>query len=818
MANSTHISSSSSTSTEVTCALCGVHVDDHPILEEGRAFCCPGCHAVFNILRARNELSHYQRSPVFQQALKAGLISNVALLQELRRRSLELEGDLDRQKIHLEITDMWCPSCAEVIQWIVLDINGIIRCAVDYSTDIAVIEFSPKKTSKEAILKTINGLGYHAVPLEDSVERKVSSSLYVRFVVAVFCALNIMMFSYPIYASYYSNDTSGYAPLFVWLSFALSIPVLTYCSWPLMRRAWTGVRAGVYGMETLVTLGVLASFGYSTYEMLKGSLHVYFDAMSVIVSFVLLGKIIESRAKFSAKESLLRLARYLPRRARRIGDDGTEIFVPIKDIKPGHMVVALMGEKIALEGVVVEGHAIVDESVMTGESLPVPKETGSDVLSGTVVKQGRIVYRVTTTHDKSLLQQVVGMVEHDLKNKDGYVRAADVVARWFVPVIVVVAVLTAAGVLWLGVSDPGQSVIETAVLRSVAVLLISCPCAIGIAAPLAESLLMTTLASMGAIVRNRGCLRFLGAETAVVFDKTGTITEGLFQVRCGLAMLSSEHLQIIKGLTSRSIHPLSLAISQAIEESPAQLDRVEEQAGRGLRGVYEGRYYYLGSEALLNQYGIAPSDQAEVGNLVGICSHVFFAEEKTCLSRIVLGDRLRQGAVAAVESCIPASTHLISGDAAAAVSDVAQRCGFTDWKAGFSPLEKREYVEELRRIGETVTVLGDGVNDAPALSGANVGISVVSATDVSIQVSDILLTTDNLAILGTLREQACRARRIIAQNLAWAFSYNVIGIPLAILGTLTPVYSAVAMVASSLIVLFNALRLRSVPKPVNEDL
>lgn len=802
-----------SSATVDVCALCGVPADAHPIMDEGRVFCCPGCHAVFNILRARNELSHYDRSPVFQQAVKAGLISNVSLLARLRDRSREVNEDTERQKIYLEITDLWCPSCGEVIQWILLDVKGVYRCVVDYSSDLAVIEFSPLKVSKAAIVQAIEKIGYHAVPLEDRVDGRVSRSLYFRFVVAAFCALNIMMFSYPIYASYFDQDTIGYANLFGWLSFLTSLPVVSYCAWPLIRRCWTGVKVGVYGMETLVTLGVAASFGYSTYELLRGGTHVYFDAMAVIITFVLLGKIIETRAKFSAKESLLQLARFLPRRARIRRSDGSETFVSLKDVKPGHILVALMGEKIALEGVVMEGQATVDESLMTGESIPVAKTMGSDVISGTLVRQGRVVYRVTTTPEKSLMQQIIGFVEMDLQNKGMEGRIVDSVARWFVPGVITLALATSLWVLWVGIADPGQGVLETAVLRAVSILLISCPCAIGIAAPLAESLLMSTLASVGAIIRNRGCLRYLGKETVIVFDKTGTVTEGRFEVRSGLSTLSPEQLQIMKGMVLHSIHPLSSAIGQTIEGLGVELDRVEEIPGRGLKGIYEGRVYLLGSEALLNQFHIDVSVVSDRANTVGITSHVFFAEQGRCLTSIVLGDRLRKGAVAAVESCKPVETILISGDSSAAVADVAQRCGMNAWKAGYSPLEKRRCIEEMRAKEAVVTMLGDGVNDAPALSAAQVGISMVSATDVSIQVSDVLLTTDRLDILGTIRTQACRARRIVLQNIGWAFVYNIVGIGLAVVGALTPIYSAAAMILSSLIVLLNALRLRTLPTP-----
>lgn len=771
-------------SRENLCELCATACSER--------FCCPGCRAVFTVLQAKDELKNYRQSAVFQQALRSGLISNSALLQQLQK-----EEEQDLCKLYLHILDMWCPSCAEVIQWILLKTEGVTRCSVDYATDIAIIEFAPKKIGKEHVVKKIGDLGYQSSSLEEMA--KVDSATSIRLIIATFCALNIMMFSYPIYTSFYSSDPSGYTPLFVWLSMLFSLPVVTYCLWPFAKRALAAVKVGIYGMESLVTIAVLASFVYSLYQMWIGSIGVYFDAMAVIVSFVLAGKLIEAKAKFRAKESLLQLARYLPKRVRRI-EGAKELFVPIKEVKKGDYIAVITGEKIPLEGVVVEGEAVVDESAMTGESLPVVKQRGSALLSGTILTQGKIIFEVTTTFAHSLLQQIVAMVERDLHRKEGDIRAADRIASYFVPMVVAIAFSTALFVIWFGITDR-VSVVETAFLRSIAVLLISCPCAIGIAAPLAESLLMRGLASKGAIVRNRGSLRFLGAESAVVFDKTGTITTGCFTVQSGLE-LPKRYLQIIKALSSQSIHPLALALLHAIDEAPAILKEVKEHAGRGMSGMWGEELYLLGSERLLEQYGIAC-------DLPPSHSTVYFADARRCITAIVLQDRLRSSAYEAVKSCFPAKSFLLSGDASSAVRSVATQCGFTDWRARFSPLEKREFIRQLREEGEIVMMVGDGINDAPALSSAHVGISVVSATDLSIQVSDILLTKENLTTLQEIGQLAVKTRHIISQNLLWAFSYNVVGIFLAIVGLLTPIYSAIIMILSSFIVVVNTMRIFS---------
>lgn len=788
------------------CALCQTALPSHYMSEGDHSFCCAGCLAVYNVLSRRNELARYQESPLFHQALRSGLISNPALLQNLSRARDE-RGAAETQRLHLEITNLWCPSCAEVIRLVLQQEEGVINCVVDYFTDLAMIEFDLRRIGRDRVLQLIGELGYQLLPLENREARRVSSALWLRFIVAAFCAANLMMFSYPIYASYLTDDPLEYAKLFSWLSLLTALPVVTFSAWPLYQRVITSLPLGILGMEVLVVLGVLAAFVYSLWELFQGGIRIYFDSLSVVIAFVLLGKIIETRAKFSAKESLLRLTRAVPRRGRRREQDGTEAFVALKEVQAGDLMVALMGEKIVLDGVVMEGEGAVDESLMTGEALPVHKQCGEPVMTGTLLRYGRLVYRVTSSSDGSLLQQIIRMVERDLGQKSVTAdRIIDRIAALFVPTVIAIAFLTGASIWLFGEAVAGRGLGETAFLRAIAVLLISCPCAIGIAVPLAESQLMHGLASLGAIVRNRACLAFLGRETAFVFDKTGTVTEGTFTVLEGVEDLSPEHQSALKGLASQSIHPVAVALAKAALAPAASFSSVEELTGRGLRGELNGRHYLLGSRSLLESCGISVANEREDGD--SLASQVYFAKDSQLLSVIRLGDAIRPEAPTAIAELIHHRTCLVSGDARGPVEAVAKQCGFKDWHAGCSPLDKRAFVEALREKGEIVAMLGDGVNDALALTAAQVGISVVSATDVSIQVSDILLTTERLTVIPKLCALAQRARRIIAQNLFWAFAYNILGIGLAVTGQLSPIFAAFAMVTSSLIVIANSQRLR----------
>lgn len=783
------------------CALCEGPVGLYLVTQDddNDNFCCKGCQIVHQILKAQNQLASYREHPVFKQALAAGLITKPLFLEEEKKTS----DSQNIQKLHLIIEEMWCPSCASLIHLILAKENGIQSSVIDYSTDLAFIEYDPRKISKEKIFKKISQLGYRPALLQDPRNENVSRSLFLRFIVAAFFSLNVMMFSYPIYANYFTTDHEGYVSLFSWLSFFGSLPVLIYSAYPIWRRFFLGCFVGVWGMEALVFLGVFSGVLLSLYELLNGGIHVYFDSLTVVIVFVLLGKIIESKAKFSAKDALIQLSLSVPRKGRKKLISGEERFVSIKEIFPGDCIVVRLGEKIVLDGIVEEGHGSCDESLMTGESIPVQKKQGDSVLAGSILQQGNLLIKTTGKFEQTALHQIMEMVSQQIEHKSQYVRSADVIVRWFIPFVLILALSTIIYCLLGEVTDANQTVMETAIIRAISILLISCPCAIGIAAPLGEAYLLNLLAKGGIIVRNRGVLSFLGRETVYIFDKTGTVTEGKFILRSGLEKLSFDQKRILKGLTAVSIHPISVAIHHALLCPPHALENIEEIVGSGLKGSFKGKIYHFGSYEFLLKEGKKVTVPLKELQGESILTTVYFEGIP-----LLLGDQIREGIKECIDFLKPAHTLLLSGDSQIPVKKVADFCAFSDWKADCYPLQKKETVEKLKKRGHIVAMFGDGINDAPALTTANVGIAVVSASDLSIQISDILLTTSRLQPILFLYQSAAKGKKIIQQNLFWAFFYNCIGLFLAAGGYLNPLFAAFAMVASSLIVLFNAQRLK----------
>ncbi len=786
------------------CLLCQSPVNLVFYKDGEKTFCCAGCQTVHQILAIQQALNNVSEHPLFKQALKSGLIANPRLLEEINSQKIGEKETLE--KLHLEIHDMWCPSCAEVIKLTLLKEWGITYCYVDYTTDLATIEYAPVHVTKERILKLISNLGYRPNFLQDPRQQVLSRSLSLRFVVAAFFSMNIMMFAYPIYISFFNEQAEGYAQLFAWLSLIGALPVLTYSAWPIWKRFYTGAKVGLWGMEALVVLGVAAATGLSIYEMWRGSSYVYFDSMTVIIVFVLLGKMIESKAKFSAKDSLVQLTRALPRRGRKKISATKNEFVSLKEIHIGDLLVVLSGEKIVLDGIVEEGEGICNESLMTGEALPVPKNVGMDVLAGTILQQGSLVIKVTATSEQTALFQIVEMVEQDIGHKAQYVRTIDSIVKWFVPFVLCLAIGVLVYCLLFNQQDFDQTSLQSGIIRAVSVLLISCPCAIGIAVPLVESQLLNAFAKLGVIIRNRACLALLGKETILVCDKTGTVTEGKYTVLSGYEKLSLEEKSVLKALVSHSNHPIARSVDQAIidfEES--NIEKIEEIIGRGIRGYQGTTPYYFGSAIFLQQQGIS-TPLVHLRKNIEVQTTVFFAKQNICLAAIHLGDRIQPEVQTLIQSLKGIKTLLVSGDSSLAVEAVARLCGFQKWFAEYHPLQKRELIEKLKKQGEIVMMIGDGINDAPALAASHVGVAVMSATDISIQVSDILLTTNRLQILQKMYRLAKKGHKIIKQNLFWAFFYNCIGLGLAVYGSLTPLFAAFAMVMSSLLVLINSKR------------
>lgn len=795
-------------SSATLCTLCQVTLSIPEESENGLPFCCQGCLTVYRLLKAKDVKGDFREDPFFLQALKNGIIQNQPS-KPLMHESSSQDVPPEVERVYVEVQNMWCLSCADFISLSLRQIKGVVNARIDYTTDLGVIDYAPRYLSQETLLKRIQSWGYrtHLFNQEDPQEAKKSSA-FSRMVIALFCALNIMMFSYPIYAGYFDFDSEEYAQRFAWLSWFFSLPLITYCFAPILKNFLLGIRHGHLKTESLAFIGVSASFGLSTYALLRhSSPHIYLDSMAVIIAFLWVAKWIEEKAKIATKESLFHFIQALPRRGRKRFSDGSQHFTPLKDIQKGDIMLAYTGEKIVLDGVVIEGEGNCDESLMTGETLPLQKSIGERVLGGTYVVQGWMAYKVTCEPNQSALHSILAISQQEFSKKPAVSGLTDSISRFFVPFVLLFTFLTMTFCVYFSLKDADKSIWETAAFRGISILLIACPCALGIAIPLAESLLIQRLATMGALVRRRSCLPFFGRESLYVFDKTGTLTTGKLQVLRGVKTLSIEEKAILKSMVSTSIHPISKAVDKFLQADLVKLAHVKEFPGEGIEALYNEQRYLLGSRAFLQKKGIKMTQKDDNDNKL-ILTEAYFATEERVISKLLFTDNLREGALDTLTQLskkIP--LWLLSGDQERNVQVMAAGVGIKDWKASCKPEEKLALIQSFKQR-HIVGMVGDGMNDCAAIASAHVGISFMSATDISLHASDIVLTTERLDVLPRMRALSRQGYRLARQNIFWAFFYNIIGLGLAATGLLTPLFAAFAMTASSLMILYNSQRLR----------
>lgn len=775
-----------------SCTLCGLPAKT-ALLDEERPFCCMGCLSVYEVLKAQHQLQACRDSPIFKQALASGLISNPKLLEELEKENTE--PVMEKGRALFELSGLYCPSCAKVIEWVLRKERGVLEAHVDYYTDLAVVYFSLEKVSKQTLLEKIRALGYGAQTFGLEEQEGVLKNQNIGLALAIFSAMNIMMFSYPIYFEHFGLTTHGFGSLFAQLSFLMALPLL-YCFRPMLKACLQALRLRIFGMETLVSLGVLASFFLSTYNLYLGSEEVYFDSLSMIIVFVLLGKSTESKAKFSAKLAQKELASHLPKKGRKQTEAGL-VYVPIKEVAIDDELIVTLGEKLPLDGICLSKEVYLDCSHISGEAKPVKKREGEPLPGGAILRSAQLNLRVTSTLAESTLAQIIQWVESGLRARGEKPPFLDRLLQYFVPAIVVLA---SASCLLLYLQGAGLS---ASVIRAASILLISCPCAIGIAEPLAQSFLRASLAKTGALVRHRQALETLGEQSLILFDKTGTLTEGTFALQEGLNELSSREKARLKAMVARSLHPISRALFDALdqekgveEETP---DEFEVLVGAGLKARWGKDTYLLGSARFV---GTASSKEP--------LTQVYFKTAEAKIHPLKLGDQLQEGIKTMVQSLQKQGQNLaiVSGDEEGAVAEVAEGLGIKNYYANCSPIRKQQIIKDLQGKSEKILFVGDGINDAPAITVANWSFSPMKAADLCMNVSDFILTRPLSSCFLPIFDLCRRGQRVVKQNLFWAFFYNVLMIPLAVMGYLAPVMAALAMILSSAMVVTNSRRLQ----------
>jgi Cu+-exporting ATPase len=593
----------------------------------------------------------------------------------------------------------------------------------------------------------------------------------------------------------------------VWIELLLSTPVVLWAGAPFFGRALQSLRSRHLNMFTLIGIGVGVAYVYSLVAVFTELPHLYFEAAAVIVTLVLLGQVLELKARERTGHAVRALLNLAPRTARRIGAQGEEDDVGLAELKPGDRLRVRPGEKIPADGVVLEGLSQVDESMLTGEPLPVEKSPGAKVTGATQNGNGSFVMEARQVGTQTVLAQMVSLVAQAQRSRAPIQKLADQVAAIFVPVVLLVAVLTALGWWWFS----GDAV--EAVVDAVAVLIIACPCALGLATPMSIMVGMGRGAKAGVLFKNAEALERLGRIDTLVLDKTGTITEGkpsVYQVVATGSIAQNQLLAWTAALEQASEHPLSAALIREAQARQLTLPRCEKFAaipGRGVRGQIEGQEILAGNLAFLKENAVQAAAVQQISQPGG--SVIYVAIQHQLAGFILVNDTIRPGAGETLKYFHARGIHIVmlTGDTAAAAHAVAKQVGITQVEAGVQPEHKHEFVAKLKSQGKIVAMAGDGINDAAALAAADIGIAMGTGTDIAIQSAGVTLLKGDLLGIVRAHRLSGSVMRNIRQNLFFAFVYNLMGVPLAALGLLSPMVASAAMSLSSVSVVGNALRL-----------
>ncbi len=700
------------------------------------------------------------------------------------------------QRVELSLGGMTCASCSTRIERKLNKLDGV-QATVNFATEKATVSF-PDSLGPDQLIETVEQTGYSASLDAGETEDKPDNGPLVRLAVSAAFAIPVVVLGM-VHALHFD----GWA----WLAFALTTPVVVWGAWPIHLATVTNLRHAAVTMDTLITVGVLAAYGFSVVGLFTGAAENYFEVAAGVTVFILVGRYLEHRAR-SGAGSALRALLELGAKDVAVLREGTEQRVPIDSLRAGELFVVRPGEKVATDGVVESGASAVDASMLTGESVPVEVTEGDSVVGGTINSSGTLTVRATVVGADTQLAQLAKLVADAQAGKAKVQRLADRVSAVFVPAVIVLALLTLGAWLAFGGS------VDEAFTAAVAVLIIACPCALGLATPTALMAGTGRGAQLGILIKGPQVLESTRAVDTIVLDKTGTVTTG--RMRVVEVSGTPETLRIAGAIEHSSAHPIARAIT---EHATRELGELPEPAdfrsldGLGVSGTVDGERVLVGRPALLAEHEIeVPAELGEAMDTAQASGHtpVLVARQDKAIGVVTVADTVRPEAAGAIESfrALGLSPVLLTGDNERAARTVAAAVGIPEVIAEVTPAGKVETVRALQQRGRTVAMVGDGVNDAAALAGADLGLAIGTGTDAAIQASDLTIVREDLGAVADAIRLARRTLAIIKGNLFWAFAYNICALPIAALGLLNPMIAGAAMAFSSVFVVTNSLRLR----------
>ncbi|MFQ2000429.1 heavy metal translocating P-type ATPase [Aeromonas veronii] len=767
-----------------------------------RPMCCPGCQAVAETIMECGLASYYDHRTA--PGTKGDLVPEelAALthydLAEVQQEFVTDSGTL--REIQLTVEGLTCAACAWLIERHLMTLGGLRYINVNTTTHRARIKWDPNQLSLSDILKGFAQIGYRAYPFQthqqEALYAKEVRSYMFRLALAGLGSMQVMMCAVALYMDLFISVEDEFMVYFKWISLLLSTPIMIYSAQPFYVGAWRSLKQGHLSMDVSVSLALIGAFIASMWATVFNTGEVYYDSITMFVFFLLLGRFLELRARRKASESSSNLARLVPIMATRIDDEG-EHEVAAKTLQVGDRVRVLAGATLPADGIIVEGQASLNESMLTGEQLPLLKQRGDQVYAGTINTDAPLQIRVSHRIEESRIAQIMRLQDHALDDKPAIAQMADQLSRHFILVLLIIA--AAVWTFW-HFHQPDQAFWVT-----LAVLVATCPCALSLATPTALTSATANLTRNGILLRRGHVLDVLTKANRIVMDKTGTLTTGEISLTgtTTLAEMDETHcLAIARAMEAQSEHPIARAFrlptdSIAVLPSAREITPV---IGHGITALVDGVRYRIGSARWL---GLDPAQEHGRGLAI------YLADEQQVLARFNLEDTLRPDARALIAAFKAAGlqTTVLTGDSSLQAEEIARELGVDELVKGVSPDGKLAYLKAREAQGDISIMVGDGINDAPVLAGAHASFAMAGGTDLAKNSADAILLADDLSRLLEARVLAMRTRKIIIENFAWSIGYNLLVLPLAACGWLPPYLAAAGMSLSSLIVVTNSMRL-----------
>lgn len=816
MNNQAHLSTVAPPVTE-TCYHCGQPVPPGIELQveinhTAQPMCCRGCQAVAEAIVAGGLSDYYQfrteNAPTARDVVPEFLRQVAAYDNPTLQKTFVRSGEGSVREASLILEGIVCAACVWLNEQHLAKLPGVLSVSINYATHRARVRWDDTQVHLSRILQAVSEIGYLAHPYDpqraqEILERERRQHLR-RLAVAAAFGMQVMILAVSLYAGAFSGIETGFKNAFHWLSLLLTLPVLLYSAQPFFRSAFRDLRRRHAGMDVPVSLGLGIAFAGSVWTTVTGHGEVYFDSVVMFVFFLLTGRYFELVGRKRAAEVSEALVHMLPATATRLTGAGEEV-VPVSELQPGDLLLVRPGESIPADGHVAEGRSSVDESLLTGESLPLSKQPGSALVGGSINIESPLQLRVDKTGSDTVLSAILRLLDRAQTEKPAIAASADRAAAWFVARVLLLA---AAVALFWYLKDPGRWLPIT-----VAVLVVTCPCALSLATPTAITAATGRLMRRGLVTTRGHALETLARATTFIFDKTGTLTFGrlkLLATHTYAGPNAAECLTLASTLEAHSEHPIARALRAAGATTQPDAGNVQNLPGAGISGEIRGIRYYLGTAAFVETALGTPLDPTLLTQLrSGGNTLVLLADNEQLLAAFVIGDEIRPGARELVADLKRQGKQvvLLTGDHPAAGERIAALAGIDIVEADLRPEDKLKRVETLTGQGAVVAMIGDGVNDAAALAAAHVSIAMGGGTQLAAASADMILLSEQLGHLSEGVAVARKTLRIVRQNMTWAVGYNLLALPFAAFGLIAPWMAAIGMSASSLIVVANALRL-----------